>query len=106
LVHDALAHQIDHATLALRQDPAPYLTGLLGYRPTDEPGRRVWDRRATAVEHYRHHVLGLPYATPAAPAGAPASEQALGRRPDDPQERVMYDRARDPQPTLDIGTEL
>jgi hypothetical protein len=106
LVDDALAHQIDAAVLALRQEPAPYLTALLGYRPAHEPASTAWERRAITVEHYRHHTLALPYGQPAAPAGAPASEQALGPRPTDPIDRVTYDRARHPQPTLDLGTDL
>jgi hypothetical protein len=58
------------------------------------------------VEHYRHHALGLPYGQPAAPSTAPASEQALGPAPSDLIERTRYERVRNPQPTLELGTEL
>jgi hypothetical protein len=106
LVDAALAHQIDHAALQLAQEPAPYLTGLLGHRPTDPAAGAVWHRRAVAVEHYRHHTLGLPYGHPAAPTTAAASEQALGPPPADPLARVIYERTRADQPTLDLGTHL
>lgn len=104
LVDAALARQIDHAALALRQHPASYLTGFLGYRPTDPQGAARWNQRAITIEHYRHHVLGLPYGQPAAPAGAPASEQALGTRPTDPTALALYERVRSAQQTLDLGS--
>jgi hypothetical protein len=106
LVDAALGHQIDHAALALRQEPAPYLIGLLGHRPNDPHGASDWDQRAVTVEHYRHHILGLPYGQPAAPTSAPASEQALGTTPTDPTALTMYNRARAPQPTLDLGNTI
>jgi hypothetical protein len=42
------------------------------------------------VEDYRHRILGLPYGTPATPAGAAPSVRALGPPPADPDLLTCY----------------
>jgi hypothetical protein len=99
IVDDAMAAAIVH--------PASYLTALLGARPADEGAAGDWDRRARTVEAWRHHRLGLPYGQPAADAGAPPSEQAVGPPSADPFEEMSRRRVLDrTQPTLDLGVSL
>jgi hypothetical protein len=50
---------------------SPYLTDALGSRPQREPHR--WDAAATAIEQYRHRVLGLE------PADGPLAGHGLQR---------------------------
>ncbi|MDT3443549.1 hypothetical protein [Pseudofrankia sp. BMG5.37] len=52
-------------------------------------------RPVAHIEHYRHHVLGLPYGTPAQPDAADPTQYALGDRPTDPADVAEYDQARD-----------
>ncbi len=104
LLHAALARHIDTATAHFAHHPAGYLTALLGDRPTDPDQASTWDRHATAIEHYRHHTLGLPHGTPAAEPTAPPRAQALGPPPPDPDGR-QHDLAR-LQNTLDLGSGL
>ncbi|WP_045875864.1 hypothetical protein [Pseudofrankia sp. DC12] len=54
-----------------------------------------WDEAANRVEHYRHHVLGLPYGTPAQPGSVDPARHALGDRPADPSDDAAYEYARD-----------
>ena len=105
-IDSALAHQIDEAAAGLTQQPAGYLIGLLGNPPTDPGAARDWRRRAVAVEHYRHHELGLPYGTPAADASASAVHQAIGAAPPTGAQRAGYDQLRDTQPVFDLGAAL
>jgi hypothetical protein len=99
IVDDAMAAAIVH--------PASYLTALLGARPADEGAAGDWDRRARTVEAWRHHRLGLPYGQPAADAGAPPSEQAVGPPSADPFEEMSRRRVLDrTQSTLDLGVSL
>jgi hypothetical protein len=55
----------------------------------------VWNQAASRIEHYRHHVLGLPYGTPADPDAADPVQHTLGDRPTDPTEAAEYDQAHD-----------
>jgi conjugative relaxase-like TrwC/TraI family protein len=102
----ALDRQVDHAVAQLAHSPAAYLTAFLGSRPPPPHRASTWDRHATAIEHYRHHVLGLSYGTPAAPATAIPAHQALGGLPADPQQTRRYADLTTLQATLDLGTEL
>lgn len=106
LLDEALSQQIDRAAMQLAQEPAAYLTALLGERPQHPAAAGQWQRHAIAVEHYRHHHLGLPYGEPAAPAGEPASIVALGHRPADPEPQALYDRLLHAQRTFDIAASL
>jgi len=103
LLDAALARQLDRAALHLTTHPAGYLTALLGPRPTESAGAADWERHALAVEHYRHHRLGLPYGTPGAPPTAPATEQALGPPPPHPADRARYQQLAGLQATLGLG---
>jgi hypothetical protein len=106
LIDAALARQLDHAATQLAREPAPYLTALLG-SPPDLPALNAsWRRAALAVEHYRHHTLGLPYGPPAAGPDAPATEQALGTPPDDIADLRRYRHLCAHQPTLDLGAAI
>src|SRR6266542_816116 len=77
----ALARQLDRAATRLAVEPPVYLVGLLGPQPDDPRLAAQWRHRALAIEHYRHHVLGLSYGTPAAADGAPAAYRAIGPAP-------------------------
>jgi hypothetical protein len=61
-----------------------------------------WNRRAQAVEHYRHHILGLPYGAPACASGGTPAELALGPQPTEPAQRILYERLLAHQATLDL----
>jgi hypothetical protein len=106
LVDAALGRQIDHAAARLTQEPAAYLTALLGGRPDHPQLAEQWDRDALAVEHYRHHTLGLAYGTPAAGPAAPAAEQALGPPPTDLADLHRYRSLCARQATLDLGAAI
>ena len=95
LVEAALNRQTTDALLHAKAEPAGYLTALLGRRP--EAGLQIhgWDEAASRVEHYRHHVLGLPYGTPAQPGSADPTHHALGDCPTDPSDAAAYEHARD-----------
>jgi hypothetical protein len=103
LVDAALARQIDRAAARLTQEPAAYLTALLGSRPDNPQLAEQWDRNALAVEHYRHHTLGATYGTPAAGPADPAAEQALGPPPTDLADLRRYRDLCGRQATLDLG---
>jgi TrwC relaxase/AAA domain len=98
VVTAALDRQVDDACLHATTEPAAYLTGLLGTRPTEPAHATRWDSRVRAVEHHRHHTLGLPYDTPAAPRDAPPTHRALGPPPDDPDRRRDYHAMLEDQP--------
>jgi len=104
LLRAALARQLDTAAAHFAHHPAGYLTALLGDRPTNPNQASTWDQQATAIEHHRHHTLGLPHGTPAAEPTAPPRTQALGPPPADPDDR-QHDLAR-LQNTLDLGSGL
>jgi conjugative relaxase-like TrwC/TraI family protein len=106
LLDAALNRQIDHAAARFAHQPAGYLTALLGNRPTDPGQAPTWDRHALAVEHYRHHVLGLGYGTTADTPAAPPSRQALGPPASDPVQRHQQVRVAALQTTLDLSTGL
>jgi hypothetical protein len=106
LVDGALAHQLDHAAARLAREPAGYLTALLGVPPEDAALAAAWHRDALAVEHYRHYLLGLPYGIAAAPAQAPATEQALGPPPTEPADLRRYQQLCARQATLDLGAAI
>jgi conjugative relaxase-like TrwC/TraI family protein len=76
-LEDALAVQVRAAV----DRPANYVTDLLGPRhQADDPDR--WYRRATAIERYRHHHLGLaPQDGPLAGDGGDTMQAAVGTRP-------------------------
>jgi conjugative relaxase-like TrwC/TraI family protein len=101
----ALTHQINHAGTQLDLRPADYLKGLLGEQPQHPAAATVWRDHAIDVETYRHRVLGLPYGTPAAPAAAPNSHQALGIRPEAPDLQGRYDSLAELQATLDLTSQ-
>jgi hypothetical protein len=106
LLDAALNRQIDHAAARFTHQPAGYLTALLGNRPTDPAQASTWDRHALAIEHYRHHTLGLSYGADADPPSAVPSRRALGPPPADPSERRLHTRLASLQTTLDIGVGL
>ncbi|WP_045876498.1 MobF family relaxase [Pseudofrankia sp. DC12] len=97
----ALDRQTSHAVVRATHEPAGYLTGLLGPRPTAQPAATAWDDATHRIEHYRHHVLGLPYNTPATPDDPDPAHHALGPRPTDPAGAAAYDHALHPDPALD-----
>jgi hypothetical protein len=106
LLDAALARQLDHAALHLTAQPPGYLTALLGRRPSHPGAAAVWDRQALAVEHYRHHVLGIAYGSPAARPTASAVQQALGAPPANPGYHARYQQLTALQATLDLGAQL
>jgi hypothetical protein len=63
--------------------PASYLIDVLGPRHhADDPDQ--WYRRATAIERYRHHDLGLaPQDGPVPGDGGDPMQAAVGARPAD-----------------------
>ncbi|MEZ5278985.1 MAG: MobF family relaxase [Acidimicrobiales bacterium] len=78
---DAARHEVNVIDHALEprirtavDNPAPYLTETLGERPPDGTD---WDRQATAIETYRHAVLGK---TPADGSITP-DNPAIGHAP-------------------------
>jgi hypothetical protein len=75
---------------------------LLGHRPTEPTAVTDWNRRAQAVEYYRHHILGLPYGAPASASGGTPAELALGPQPTEPAQRILYERLLAHQATLDL----
>ena|GEM_PF-751430 len=91
-VEAALDRQTVDALAHARAEPARYLTALLGPRPVG-PDSAAWDEAAGRVEHYRHHLAGLPYGTPAAPDSADPARYALGDRPTAPTTAADYDQA-------------
>jgi hypothetical protein len=104
LITAAIDLVVDDAMAAAAAAPAGYLTGLLGERPADPAAAGQWDRRARAVEAWRHHRLGLPYGQAAAGPEAPPSQQALGPPRADPIEEMSRRRILDrSQATLDLG---
>ena len=106
LLDAALNRQIDHAAARFTHQPAGYLTAQLGRRPSDPARASTWDRHALAIEHHRHHVLGLGYGTDADTPAAPPSRQALGPPASDPVQRRQQARLAALQTTLDLGTGL
>lgn len=86
----ALSRQVDAATLRLGQEPAPYLTDLLGPRPALAGPTRGWVARARDIEDYRHRVLGLPYGRPAQPQADRPSHRALGSPPTSRDQLRLY----------------
>jgi hypothetical protein len=60
-IEAALNRQTTDALLHAKAEPAGYLTALLGPRLGAGPEAHGWDEAAGRVEHYRHHVLGLPW---------------------------------------------
>jgi hypothetical protein len=105
LVRQALARQLDHAAARIAVEPATYLIDLLG-PPPDHPALAAeWHRRALAIENYRHHVLGLPYGTPAID-DAPPAYRALGLPPADAFQRRQWDRLCHDGPGVDLGAAL
>jgi conjugative relaxase-like TrwC/TraI family protein len=106
LLDAALNRQIDHAAARFAHQPTDYLTALLGNRPTDPAQASTWDQHALAIEHYRHHVLGLGYGTDADTPAAPPSRQALGPPASDPVRRHQQARLAALQTTLDLSTGL
>jgi hypothetical protein len=77
-LEDALAVQVRAAV----DRPASYLIDVLGARHQDVPDQ--WYRRATAIERYRHHHLGLaPQDGSLAGHGGDPMQAAVGTRPAD-----------------------
>jgi hypothetical protein len=76
---DALAVQVRAAV----GRPASYLIDILGPRhEADDPDQ--WHRRATAIERYRHHHLGLAPHDGSIPGhGGDPTQAAVGTRPTD-----------------------
>jgi hypothetical protein len=103
LIDAALARQIDHAGAHLAAEPAAYLTALLGRRPTAPQPAAEWNRRALAIEHYRHYELGLAYGIPATDPPATPAEQALGQPPTEANARHRYERLQAHQATLGLA---
>jgi hypothetical protein len=91
----ALNRQTTDALLQAKAEPANYLTALLGPRPGVGLAAHGWDEAASRVEHYRHHILGLPYGTPAHPDSANPTLHALGDRPIGSTDVAAYEIARD-----------
>lgn len=83
-IDEALEPRIRQAAAA----PASYVDQALGPRPTGDARR--WDRAATAIERYRHGVLGLE------PADGPAGRRdpAIGPRPTTLRDVAAWDHAR------------
>ncbi|OHV56154.1 hypothetical protein BCD48_44070 [Pseudofrankia sp. BMG5.36] len=100
----ALERQTTRAFLDATAEPADYLAALLGPRPATGSAVTAWDEAAHRVEHYRHHILGLPYGTPATADTSDPVRRALGDRPADPTAAHAYDQAR--QPDFDINPPL
>ncbi len=98
LLEAALNRQNTDALLQAKAEPAGYLTALLGPRPAPGPAAHGWEEAANRVEHYRHHILGLPYGTPAQPDSVDPTNHALGDRPADPSDATAYEIARDVVP--------
>jgi hypothetical protein len=98
LLEAALNRQTTDALLQAKAEPAGYLTALLGPRPAPGPAAHGWDEAADRVERYRHHVLGLPYGTPAQPGSVNPTRHAFGDRPIDPSDAAAYEIARDVVP--------
>ncbi|WP_083418363.1 MobF family relaxase [Pseudofrankia sp. BMG5.36] len=94
-VEAALDRQTTDALLHAESEPAGYLTALLGPRPATGTDVTLWNQAASRIEHYRHHVLGLPHGTPAQPDAADPTQYALGGRPTNPTDGAEYDQARD-----------
>jgi hypothetical protein len=95
-VEAALDRQSADALLHAKAEPASYLSALLGSRPPHDDAKAAeWDQAAGRVERYRHHVLGLPYGTPAQPDAMDPVHQALGDRPSHPTYAAEYDHAHD-----------
>jgi conjugative relaxase-like TrwC/TraI family protein len=97
LLTAALDRQIDHAAAHAAHQPASYLTALLGDRPTNPTEASTWDEHTVAIEHHRHHNLGLPYDAAADRPTAPPRRQAFGHDADE----LRYPAI--PRPTLDLG---
>jgi hypothetical protein len=78
-LEDALAVQVQAAVVR----PASYLIDVLGPRhQADDPDQ--WYRRATAIERYRHHHLGLaPQDGSVTGHGGDPMQAAVGTRPAD-----------------------
>lgn len=98
----ALTRQADAAQLNLRQNPARYLTDLLGPVPSTENLAHSWYTRAGQIEDYRLRTLGLPYGQPAQPEADLPSHRALGTMPDDPEHRRRYLELITTTDTLDL----
>ncbi len=87
------------------ESPAPYLTDLLGPRPSRQRGRQRWDEVATVIEAYRHLELGM------APAAGPllADDNALlaavGRRPEDYLQSLTWERTVREVPGRELAVE-
>ncbi|MCK9895046.1 MobF family relaxase [Frankia sp. AgB32] len=93
LIEAALDQQIAHAVFRAGTDPADYLTGLLGTRPSNEPDAAAWDSRAETVEQFRHRHLGLPYGISAtSDDDTNPRRQAIGEPPTDPSTATAYSR--------------
>ncbi|MBL7508907.1 MobF family relaxase [Frankia nepalensis] len=105
-VEAALDRQTTDAVLRATAEPASYLTALLGPRPTATLQAAAWEQAASRAERYRHHVLGLPYGTPAIIEAVEPARQALGDRPTDPRAADAYDQARDIHMVLDAQLPL
>ncbi len=95
LIEAALNRQTTDALLHAKAEPAGYLTALLGPRLGTGPEAHAWNEAASRVEHYRHHVLGLPYETPAHQGSVDPIRHALGDRPTEPSDAAAYRHARD-----------
>jgi conjugative relaxase-like TrwC/TraI family protein len=77
-----LAWQCRAAAVAAEHEQPGYLRGELGPVPESTRGRRVWRQAAAAIEDYRctYHLTD--------------PEQALGRMPREPAQRVAWQHAR------------
>ena len=107
LITQALDLQVDRAIASIATSAPAYITDFLGHRPDDPDAADTWERRARHIETWRHHTLGLPYGSPAAPAQAAPSERALGPVPDHPVLALARGRLiHDCQTTLDLGAAL
>jgi len=76
---------------------------LLGDRSTNPTQASTWDRHALAIEHYRHHALGLPYGTDADRTSASPCVRALGTPTGNATERRLHAQLASLQATLDIS---
>ena len=92
-VEAALDRQTADAVLRAVNEPASYLTALLGPSPTADSQAASWESAAGQVERYRHHHLGLPFGKPATPGASEPIRQALADRPTEPRAADAYDRA-------------
>jgi len=92
-VEAALDRQTAEAVLRAANEPASYLTAMLGPRPTADSQAASWESAAGQVERYRHHHLGLPFGKPATPGASEPIRQALADRPTEPRAADAYDRA-------------